>query len=79
VDRHSRRRIIDKGRVAFQNLPGRWTIKDNPAGEANLGRVQAVLEAVEPYANTPKFFDLVFGGGADRWPTYAILFTGLCG
>ncbi|KAF9503262.1 hypothetical protein BS47DRAFT_1356346 [Hydnum rufescens UP504] len=73
--------LLDKGRVTFQNLPGSgsWAIKDTSAGEAYLDRVQAVLEAIEPYANTPKFFDLVFSGGASRWPTYAFLFAGLCG
>ncbi|KAF9506755.1 hypothetical protein BS47DRAFT_1352434 [Hydnum rufescens UP504] len=71
--------LLDKGRVTFQNLPGRRSIKDISADEAYLDRVQAVLEAIEPYANTPKFFDLVFSGGASRWPTYAFLFAGLCG
>ncbi|KAF9509152.1 hypothetical protein BS47DRAFT_1349598 [Hydnum rufescens UP504] len=72
--------LLDKGRVTFQNLPGSgsWAIKDTSAGEAYLDRVQAVLEAIEPYANTPKFFDLVFSSGTSRWPTYAFLFAGLC-
>jgi len=38
-----------------------------------------VLDAIEPYANTSRFSDLVFSGGASRRPTYAFLIAGLCG
>ncbi|KAF9502772.1 hypothetical protein BS47DRAFT_1259370, partial [Hydnum rufescens UP504] len=71
--------LLDKGRVTFQNLPGRRAIIDTSADEAYLERVQAVLEAVGPYVNTLKFFDLIFSGGASIPPTYAFLFAGLCG
>ncbi|KAF9508574.1 hypothetical protein BS47DRAFT_1350153 [Hydnum rufescens UP504] len=61
--------LLDKGRVTFQNLPGRRAIIDTSADEAYLERVQAVLEAVGPYVNTLKFFDLIFSGGASIPPT----------
>lgn len=71
--------LLDTGRLTFQNLPGRWAVKDSSVDEAYLDRVQAVLDAIEPYANTSRFSDLVFSGGASRRPTYAFLITGLCG
>ena len=71
--------LLDKGRMTFQNLPGLWTVKGLSVDEAYLDRVQAVLDAIEPYANTSKFDDLVFSGGASRRPTYAFLIAGLCG
>ena len=71
--------LLDKGRMTFQNLPGRWGVKGLSVDEAYLNRVQAVLDVVKPYANTSKFFDLVFSGGASRRPTYAFLIAGLCG
>lgn len=71
--------LLDIGRLTFQNLPGRWAVKDVSVDEAYLTRTRAVLDALEPYANRSKFFDLVFSGGASRRPTHAFLIIGLCG
>ncbi|KAF9476382.1 hypothetical protein BDN70DRAFT_995700 [Pholiota conissans] len=71
--------LLDTGRLTIQNLPGRWAVKDVPADEAYLTRVEGVLQAVEPYLNTNKFFDLVFSGGTSRRVTYPFLLAGLFG
>ncbi|KAI0029485.1 hypothetical protein K488DRAFT_80127 [Vararia minispora EC-137] len=71
--------LLDSGRLIFQNLPGRWAVKDSSADEAFLTRVEAMLQAIEPYANTQKFFDLVFSGGTSRRWTHPFLVAGLCG
>ncbi|KAL0058347.1 hypothetical protein AAF712_014981 [Marasmius tenuissimus] len=63
--------LLKQGRVTFQNLAGRWPFSGTPQGckgtldEAYLSRLDAVLDVLQPYANTPRFFDLVFSGG--RW------------
>lgn len=71
--------LLDSGRLTIQNLPGRWGILNISADEAYLSRIESMLEALAPYANTPEFFDLVFSGGTSRRTTYPFLVAGLCG
>ncbi|KAL1718047.1 hypothetical protein EV715DRAFT_201859 [Schizophyllum commune] len=71
--------LLDSGRLTIQNLPGRWGMQDISADEAYITRIEAVLQALEPYANTPSFFDLVFSGGTSRRWTHPFLIAGICG
>ncbi|KAK1223991.1 hypothetical protein PQX77_013127 [Marasmius sp. AFHP31] len=77
--------LLKQGRVTFQNLPGRWSFSGTPQGhrgtpdEAYLSRVDAILEALQPYANTPRFFDLVFSGGVSRRTCVPFLIAGIVG
>lgn len=70
---------LDKGRLSVQNLPGEWKIKGVSADEAYATRVARILEVIEPHANKPSFFDLVFSGGLSRRTTYPFLVAGLFG
>ncbi|KAL0565904.1 hypothetical protein V5O48_016116, partial [Marasmius crinis-equi] len=77
--------LLKQGRVTFQNLPGRWSFAGSPRGyratpdEAYLNRLDAILGVLQPYANTPRFFDLVFSGGVSRRTCIPFLIAGIVG
>jgi hypothetical protein len=71
--------LLDAGRLTIQNLPGRWAVRGQSADEIYLSRVEAVLQLLEPYANTPQFYDLVFSGGTSRRGTYPFFAAGIAG
>ncbi|EIM89647.1 uncharacterized protein STEHIDRAFT_118797 [Stereum hirsutum FP-91666 SS1] len=71
--------LLDHGRLTIQNLPGRRGMRNVSADEGYLNRIEAVLQAIEPYANKPEFFDLVFSGGSNRRASYPFLIAGLVG
>ena len=72
--------ILDSGRLTIQNLPGRWGSKDLSASDAYLGRIDAILDLLGPYAGTEtQFSDLVFSGGINRRSAIPFFIAGLFG
>ncbi|KAJ6552114.1 hypothetical protein DFH09DRAFT_1039002 [Mycena vulgaris] len=69
--------VLDHGRLTIQNLPGGRT-PSNPSN-AYLERVDAVLQLLEPYSNTPAFFDQVFSNGMDTHTALPFLLAGILG
>ncbi|PPQ95187.1 hypothetical protein CVT26_014879 [Gymnopilus dilepis] len=71
---------LDTGRLTFQNLPGRWGMKDVSADEAYLSRVDTVLQILAPYAGTThEFGDLLTSGGISRRTAVPFFIAGLAG
>ncbi|KAJ3820291.1 hypothetical protein F5880DRAFT_982911 [Lentinula raphanica] len=72
--------VLDHGRMTFLNLPGakgNWQVS---ADYAYLTRVEAVLEQLEPVANTPIFESSITGaGGISRGTAIPFLIAGLLG
>ncbi|KAK7014285.1 hypothetical protein R3P38DRAFT_3003040 [Favolaschia claudopus] len=69
--------VFDHGRLTIQNLPGRRT--PSVPSSAYLERVDAVLEVLQPYANTPAFFDQVFSDGMNTHAALPFLLAGIIG
>jgi len=84
---------LDLGRLTIQNLPGKWGCRDLSsvdsdlpvvgkeltAADAYLGRIDTILELLEPYAGEIQFNDLVFGGGINRRSAIPFFIAGLAG
>ncbi|KAF9071937.1 hypothetical protein BDP27DRAFT_1418513 [Rhodocollybia butyracea] len=71
--------VLDHGRITFQNLPGGWGNWQVSADHAYLTRVEAVLEQLEPIANTPAFDSGIYGGGISRRTAVPFLLVGAIG
>ena len=71
--------ILDSGRLTIQNLPGRWGSRGS-VDAAYLGRIDAILDLLQPYAGTEtQFSDLVFSGGINRRSAIPFFLAGLFG
>ncbi|KAJ3739726.1 hypothetical protein DFH05DRAFT_492749 [Lentinula detonsa] len=72
--------VLDHGRMTFLNLPSaraNWKVS---ADYAYLTRVEAVLEQLEPVANTPIFESTITGsGGISRGTAIPFLIAGIMG
>ncbi|KAF8149048.1 hypothetical protein B0H34DRAFT_777782 [Crassisporium funariophilum] len=71
--------LFDRGRLTIQNLPGRWAVRGASADEAYLDRVHEILRLIKPYANKPKFEDIVQSGGNSRRAAFPFFLAGLFG
>lgn len=71
--------LFPKGRLTIQNLPGRWGCLDVSPDEMYITRLDAVLNLLQPYANTAAFGDLIFSNGLSRRTAIPFLIAGLVG